>query len=155
MLINQPNKHHAQQHKSRNKTTSFYSYSIFTNFGKISCFFLYKGSLGGDRGKTGLRIGDRTQFHILLWIAFNEHPMLSLQPYYGSSSGAKVIILFERSKSIHIFLFWACSSLTKQIVASFVAPARKVRIRLRPSIEIICRLFLCFELFYYLCTHNL
>ena len=33
------------------------------------------------------------------------------------------------------------------IAASFVAPARKVRIRLRPSIEIICRLFLCFKFF--------
>ena len=54
----------------------------FCNFGKISCFSLYKGSLG-DWGKTGLRIGDRIQFHILLWNAFNEHPTVSHQPYYG------------------------------------------------------------------------
>ena len=34
-----------------------------------------------------------------------EHPMLSHQPYYSPSSSAKVIILFERAKSIHKFLF--------------------------------------------------
>ena len=33
------------------------------------------------------------------------------------------------------------------IAASFVAPARKVRIRFRPSIEIICWFFLCFNYF--------
>ena len=42
---------------------------------------------------------------------------------------SKVIILFERTKSRLNFLFWACSSLTKQIAASFGAPAKKVRIR--------------------------
>ena len=38
-----------------------------------------------------------------------EHPTVSHQPYYGSSSGAKVIILFQSSKSIHTFFFRACS----------------------------------------------
>ena len=38
--------------------------SFFCNFGRILSFSLYKGSLE-DWGKTGLRIGDRTQFHIL------------------------------------------------------------------------------------------
>ena len=83
---------------------------IFCNFIRILSFSLYKGSLE-DWGKSGLRIGNRTQFHILLWNAFNEHPMLSHQPYYGSSSGAKVTISFEKAKSIHIFFFRACSTL--------------------------------------------
>ena len=84
--------------------------STFRNFVRILSFSLYKGSLG-DWGKTGLRIGNRTQFHILLWNAFNEHPTMTHQPYYGSSSGAKVIISFERTKSIHIFFIRACSTL--------------------------------------------
>jgi hypothetical protein len=53
----------------------------------------------------GLRIGNRTQFHVLLWIAFKEHPMLSHQPFYDSPSGAKVNNSSERAKSIHIFFF--------------------------------------------------
>ena len=40
---------------------------------------MYKGSLG-DWGKMGLRFGDRTQFHILLWIAFKEPMTQSHQP---------------------------------------------------------------------------
>ena len=39
--------------------------SIFRNFVRILGFSLYKGSLG-DWGKLGLRISNRTQFHILL-----------------------------------------------------------------------------------------
>ena len=38
---------------------------FFSNFVKILSFSLYKGSLE-DCGKNGLRIGDRTQFRILL-----------------------------------------------------------------------------------------
>ena len=38
-----------------------------------------------------------------------EHPTVSHQPYYDPSSGAKVIILFQLSKSIHTFFFRACS----------------------------------------------
>jgi len=38
---------------------------FFRNFVRILGFSLYKGSLG-NWWKTGLRIGDRTQFHILL-----------------------------------------------------------------------------------------
>ncbi len=53
----------------------------------------------------GLRIGNRTQFHILLWIAFKEHPTMCHQPYYDSSSDAKVIILFERAKFFRYFFF--------------------------------------------------
>ena len=33
---------------------------------------------------------------------FNEHPTVSHQPFYGSSSGAKVNISFKRAKSIHL-----------------------------------------------------
>jgi len=94
----------------------------------------------------GLRIGNRTQFRILppkgrsvaSQSAINcikEHLMLRHQPYYGSSSGAKVNNSSERTKSIHIFFFRACSSLISYAAASFVAPARKVRIRLRPSMD--------------------
>ena len=36
----------------------------------------------------------------LLWIAFKEHPMLSQQPYYGSSSGAKLRISEQNTKFI-------------------------------------------------------
>ena len=89
---------------------SLQKHDFFCNFVRILSFSLSKGSLG-DWGKMGLRFGNRTQFHILLWNAFNEHPMLSHQPYYGSSSGAKVTISFEKAKSIHIFFFRACSSL--------------------------------------------
>ena len=90
--------------------------TFFANFGRILSFSLYKGSLG-DWRKMGLRIGDRSQFHILLWNALNEHPMMCHQPFYDPSSGVMVIILSERTKSIHFFLFWACSSLTKHIAA--------------------------------------
>jgi hypothetical protein len=34
-----------------------------------------------------------------------EHPTMCHQPYYGSSSGAKAIILFESAKSIRYFFF--------------------------------------------------
>ena len=62
---------------------------IFRNFARFLSFSLYKGSLGNWK-KIGLRIGNRTQFHILLWIAFNEHPMLSHQPFQWLIIGCKV-----------------------------------------------------------------
>ena len=52
---------------------------------------------------------------------------------YGSSSSAKVIILSERTKSIQLFFPLSLLNAFELIVASFVASARKVRIRLRPS----------------------
>ncbi len=55
----------------------------------------------------------------------------------GLSPRAHVLFLL---KTIHIFLFCTCSLLTKQITASFAASARKVRIRLRPSTVMTCRL---------------
>ena len=82
---------------------------FFRNYVRIRRISLNKGSFR-NWGKSGLRIGDRTQFHVLLWIAFKEHPMLSHQPFYDSPSGAKVIIPSELAKTIHIFLFWACST---------------------------------------------
>ena len=113
------------------------SHHLFCNFARILSYSLSKGSLGNWR-KTGLRIGNHTQFHILLWIAFKEHPTVSHQPFYDSSSGAKVNNSSERAKSIHIFFFWACSSLISYTAASFVAPAIKVRIRLRPITQWQC-----------------
>ena len=56
-----------------------------------------------DKAKGISILGNRTQFHILLCIAFNEHPMMCHQPFYDSPSGAKVIILFQLTKSIFIF----------------------------------------------------
>ena len=41
------------------------NHSILSNFVRILSFSLYKGSLGNWK-KTGLRFGNRTQFHILL-----------------------------------------------------------------------------------------
>ena len=79
--------------------------SFFRNFVRIDRISLYEGGLG-DWGFSGLRIRNRTQFRILLWNAFKEHPTMCHQPYYGSSSGAKVIISFERAKSIRLFFFW-------------------------------------------------
>jgi hypothetical protein len=35
-----------------------------------------------------------------------EHPTLSHQPFYDSSSGAKVIIAFELPKSLIVFLLY-------------------------------------------------
>ena len=97
------------------------SHIFFRNFARIRILSLSKGSWGNWR-KMGLRIGDRTQFHILppegrsvaLQSAINcikEHPMLSHQPFYDSPSGAKVNNSSERAKSIHIFFFRACSTL--------------------------------------------
>ena len=183
MHINQQNKHHAQQHKSRNKTTSLFSYSIFRNFGRICRISLYKGSLG-DWWKSGFLLrqaakpSDELATVLNSTFCYELHSMntrrWATSQINGSSSGckvtnkwakyqiylsiferensnsfawlvqelrdavSKVIILFERNKSIHIFLFWACSSFTKQITASFVALARKVRIRQRPSTVTIC-----------------
>ena len=65
---------------AKKRINSFVLLSTFRNFVRICRISLNKGSLG-DWGKSGLRIGNRTQFHILLWIAFNEHLMLSLQPF--------------------------------------------------------------------------
>ena len=48
---------------------------------------------------------------------------------------SKVTILFERAKSIHLFFPLSLLIALELIAASFVAPARKVRIRLRPSTE--------------------
>jgi len=62
--------------------------------------------------------------------------MMSQQPYFDSSSGAMAHNFFEQNKSGINFFFWACSSLTKQFAASYVAPAKKVRIRLRPIIDL-------------------
>jgi hypothetical protein len=53
-----------------------------------------------------------------------EHPMLSHQPYYGSSSGAKVNISFERAKSIHLFFPLSLLIALELIAAFFVALAR-------------------------------
>jgi hypothetical protein len=103
-----------QQHKQvssllhlevkRKTNFPFVFHSFFRNFARFLSFSLYKGSLG-DWGKSGLRIGNRTQFHILLWIAFNEHPMMCHQPFYGSSSGAKVIISLDTTKCYATFLW--------------------------------------------------
>jgi len=77
--------------------------------------FLYIKAVWGIEGKTGLRISNRTQFHILppkgrsvaLQSAINcikEHPMLSQQPYYDSSSGAKVPLGFAACPSKNFIL---------------------------------------------------
>jgi hypothetical protein len=63
--------------------------------------------------------------------------MMFHQPYYDPSSGAKVNKSFERTKSIHLSFPLSLLIALELIAASFVAPARKVRIRLRPSKEII------------------
>ena len=105
--------------RKKNKHVCFVLLSFFRNFGRNRRISLYKGSLE-DWGKMGYELAtvlNSTFFHlkvevwlrILLWNAFNEHPMMCHQPYYGSSSGAKVIILFQLSKSIHTFFFRACS----------------------------------------------
>ena len=64
--------------------------------------------------------------------------MLSHQPYYDSSSGAKVIILSERTKSIQLFFLLSLLNTFELIAASFAALAKKVRIRLRPITRVIC-----------------
>ena len=51
---------------------------------------------------------------------------------YDSSSGAKVIILSERTKSIQLFFLLSLLNTFELIAASFAALAKKVRIRLRP-----------------------
>ena len=62
---------------------------ILLNFKIISVIFdrksnlsLYKGSSGGLGKCRGLRFGDRSQFHVLLWIAFKKRLRLqSHQPF--------------------------------------------------------------------------
>ena len=96
----------------RKSSISFAFPSFFRNFVRNRRISLYKGSLG-DWGKMGLRIGDRTQFRILppkgrsvaLQSAINcikEHPMLCQQPYYDSSSGAKLRISEQNTKFIWV-----------------------------------------------------
>ena len=150
--------------RQRKRVNSFVLLSTFRNSVRILSFSLYKGSLG-DWGKTGLRIGDRTQFHILppkgrsvaLQSAMNciqWTPDAEPAAVLWLIIGCKGKQIFRKSKIYsHLFLSSLLNAF-KLIAASFVAPARKVRIRLRPSIEIICWFFLCIELFYYLCTHN-
>ena len=87
---------------------SFAFLSFFRNFVRFLSFSLYKGSLG-DWWKSGLRIGNRTQFHILLWIAFKERPMMCHQPYYDSSSGAKLRISEQNTKIFEDFRTWVTS----------------------------------------------
>jgi len=139
---------------------------FFRNFVRFRILSLSKGSLG-DWRKTGLRFGNRTQFHILLWNALNEHPMMCHQPFLWLIIGCKVtnkwakyqIFEYFRTRELelvrlacprtsrhrlkgnhsfwknqiysHLFLLSLLNTL-ELIAASFVAPARKVRIRLRP-----------------------
>ena len=56
---------------------------------------------------------------------------LSHQPYYDSSSGAKVMTIFEITKYIPVFLASLLMTF-ETIVASCVTPVRKVDFRLRP-----------------------
>ena len=53
---------------------------FFRNFGKIRKISLYKGN-AEDWEKSGLLFGDRSNLLVLLWIAFNEHPLTSRQPF--------------------------------------------------------------------------
>ena len=143
MIINRPNKHHAQQHESRNKTTSFFSYSIFTNFGKISCFSLYKGSLG-DWGKLGYELATVLnsifcyKLHPLELCSLatngtqertpDGEPPAVLWPIIGCKGNHSISI-----KQIYSYIFLpSLLSVSAITVASYMAPARKVRIRLRP-----------------------
>ena len=65
------------------------NYELFYNFGRKSNLSLFKGS-SRDWEKSGLRIRDRSQFHVLHQIAFKELPTMSHQPFNDSLSGAKV-----------------------------------------------------------------
>ena len=68
---------------NKNKSAiCFVFLSTFRNFVRIRRISLYKGSLE-DWGKTGLRIGDRTQFHVLLQIA--QCARLCRLPFMGQN----------------------------------------------------------------------
>ena len=72
---------------------------IFRNFGRICRFSLYKGSLE-DWEFWRLRIRDRSNLLVLLWIAFNEHPMTSHQPFLWLIFGSKGNNYFWNSQTI-------------------------------------------------------
>ena len=97
----------------KNKQICFVLLSTFRNFARICRISLNKGSLG-DWRYSGLRIGDRTQFHVLppkgrsvalqsAMNCFNEHPTLSHQPFHDSTSGAKVYRICETTKLLRDF----------------------------------------------------
>ncbi len=54
------------------------------------------------------------------------------QPFYDSSSDAKIVFSFGLAKYILFFFLLSLLNALELIAASFVALARKVRIRLRP-----------------------
>ena len=67
--------------------------------------------------------------------------MLSQQPYYDTSSGAKVVFSFVLAIFILFLVLLSLLVAHKVIATSCVASAQKVRIRLRAIIEITCATF--------------
>ena len=61
--------------------------------------------------------------------------MMSHKTADGSLSGAKIVFSFGLAKYILFFFLLSLLNTFELITASFVAPARKVRIRLRPITE--------------------
>jgi len=51
-------------------------------------------------GKRGLRFGDRSQFYILLEIAFNEHLTMSHQPFLMTLAECKGITKIRNDQII-------------------------------------------------------
>jgi hypothetical protein len=82
----------------------------------------------------GLRIGNGTQFHILLLTASKNTRQRATSRFNESSSGAMVSNSFERTNLFTSFLSLlnVQENAQETAVASYVALARKVRIRLRP-----------------------
>ena len=77
---------------------------FFSNFARILSFSLYKGSLGELRKNWVTNWRPYSIPHSAI-NCIKEHPMLSQQPYYDSSSGAKVHNFFELNKSGINFFF--------------------------------------------------
>ena len=118
----------------KNKQICFVLLSTFRNFVRICRIPLNKGSLG-DWRYSGLRIGDRTQFHVLppkgrsvalqsAMNCFNEHTTLSHQPFYDSLSNAKVHRICETTKLLMDFSLFLL--LSRDFVLSLQQKAAKL-----------------------------
>ena len=81
----------------KNERYSFEFQNYFVILDRKAIFLCIKAVRGIGKCR-GLRFGDRSQFHVLLWIAFKELRLRATSRFYDPSSGAKVRRFFEITK---------------------------------------------------------
>ena len=137
-----------KSHSTRKSPEYFADSNNYRNFVRFSAFLCIK-AVWGIWGFSGLRIGNRTQFHILppKGRSVASHSAMKCIQWTPDAEPAAVLWLIIGCKGNHSF--WKKQILTQLFVlsllvaleliaASFVAPARKVRIRLRPITQRQC-----------------